>query len=42
MPTWPPPCLSQDPNVADVKPTNNHMEVSLKDGITDFSFIPNG
>jgi len=32
--------LSQNPGVADVRSTNSHMEVSLKDGITDFNFIP--
>src|SRR5450755_2139732 len=32
--------LSQEPGVADVRSVNGHMEVSLKDGITDYSFVP--
>src|SRR3954454_12353230 len=34
--------LAQDPNVVNVNPAQNngHMEVSLKDGVTDYSFIP--
>ena len=32
--------LSQDPNVTNVAANNGHMEVALKDGVTDYSFIP--
>jgi ABC-2 type transport system ATP-binding protein len=34
--------LAQDPNVVNVNPAQNngHIEVSLKDGVTDYSFIP--
>jgi len=32
--------LSQDPNVQEVSHNNGHLEVSLRDGITDFTFIP--
>jgi ABC-2 type transport system ATP-binding protein len=32
--------LSQDPNVLTVNPNNSHIEVSLKEGISDYSFIP--
>src|SRR6476661_5608079 len=32
--------LSQDPNVQEVGRNNGHLEVSLRDGITDFTFIP--
>jgi ABC-2 type transport system ATP-binding protein len=32
--------LSQDPNIVNVAPTNGYLQVSLKDGITDFSFVP--
>jgi ABC-2 type transport system ATP-binding protein len=32
--------LSQDPNVTNVAATNGHLEVSLKDGVNDYSFIP--
>ncbi|MEA2708276.1 MAG: type transport system ATP-binding protein [Phycisphaerales bacterium] len=32
--------LSQDPNVVNVAASNGHLEVSLKDGINDYTFIP--
>jgi ABC-2 type transport system ATP-binding protein len=32
--------LSQDPNVESVTNNNGHLEVSLKEGLTDYSFIP--
>ena len=32
--------LSQDPNVINVAAQNGHLEVSLKDGIQDYTFIP--
>ena len=32
--------LSQDPNIQEVSHNNGHLEVSLRDGITDFTFIP--
>ena len=32
--------LSQDPNVVNVAAQNGHLEVSLKDGIQDYTFIP--
>ncbi len=32
--------LSQDPNILSVAASNGFMEVSLKDGITDFTFVP--
>jgi ABC-2 type transport system ATP-binding protein len=32
--------LSQDPNVATVNANNGYMEVALKDGVNDFSFVP--
>jgi ABC-2 type transport system ATP-binding protein len=32
--------LSQDPNVESVNPSEGRMEVALKDGVTDFSFVP--
>src|SRR5687768_14613378 len=32
--------LSNDPNVETVNPTDTHIEVALKDGVTDYSFIP--
>src|SRR5213593_741389 len=32
--------LSQDPNVENVANNNGHMEVSLKDGVSDYTFIP--
>jgi ABC-2 type transport system ATP-binding protein len=31
--------LSQEPNIANVNASNGYMEVSLKDGINDYSFI---
>src|ERR1051325_642785 len=32
--------LSQDPNVVNVAASNGHLEVSLKDGVQDYTFIP--
>jgi ABC-2 type transport system ATP-binding protein len=32
--------LSQDPNVTNVAANNGHLEVSLKDGVSDYTFIP--
>ena len=32
--------LSQDPSILSVAPTNGVLQVSLKDGISDFSFVP--
>ena len=32
--------LSQDPNVVNVAANNGHLEVSLKDGVSDYTFIP--
>src|SRR5215203_2743645 len=32
--------LSQDPNVVNVAANNGHLEVSLKDGVNDYTFIP--
>src|SRR5258705_6512054 len=32
--------LSQDPNVENVAASNGHLEISLKEGIEDYSFIP--
>jgi len=32
--------LSQDPNVAEVVANNGYLQVSLKDGVADFSFVP--
>src|SRR3984885_806577 len=32
--------LSQDPHVENVAQNNAHLEISLKDGVTDFSFVP--
>ena len=32
--------LSQDPNVSEVVANNGYLQVSLKDGISDFSFVP--
>jgi len=32
--------LSQDPNVAEVVANNGYLQVSLKDGVNDFSFVP--
>ena len=31
--------LSQDPNIANVNANNGYMEVCLKDGIDDYSFV---
>ena len=32
--------LSQDPSVTNVAASNGHLEVSLKDGVEDYTFIP--
>jgi ABC-2 type transport system ATP-binding protein len=32
--------LSQDPNIAEVVANNGYLQVSLKDGVDDFSFVP--
>ena len=32
--------LAQNQNVMNVTPNNEHMEVSLRDGVTDYTFIP--
>jgi ABC-2 type transport system ATP-binding protein len=32
--------LSQDPNIENVAANNGYMEVSLKDGVKDWSFVP--
>jgi ABC-2 type transport system ATP-binding protein len=32
--------LSTDPNVANVSANNGYLEVALRDGVTDYSFIP--
>jgi ABC-2 type transport system ATP-binding protein len=32
--------LAQDPNVESVNPNEGRMEVALKEGVTDFSFVP--
>jgi len=32
--------LSQDPNVVNVAANNGHLEVALKDGVQDYTFIP--
>ena len=32
--------LSEDPGVVDVRSVNGHLEVAVKDGVTDFSFVP--
>src|SRR4030095_2365266 len=32
--------VRQDPNVTNVAASNGHLEVSLKDGINDYTFIP--
>src|SRR6266550_577857 len=32
--------LSQDPNVTNVAANNGHLEVALKDGVQDYTFIP--
>src|SRR5438552_8355090 len=32
--------LSQDPNVENVTPNNGQLEVALKTGVTDYTFIP--
>ena len=32
--------LSKEPDVAEVRPAAGYLEVALRDGVTDFSFIP--
>jgi ABC-2 type transport system ATP-binding protein len=32
--------LAQDPNVESANPNDGHIEVSLKDGVNDYSFVP--
>jgi ABC-2 type transport system ATP-binding protein len=32
--------LSEDPGVVDVRAVNGHLEVAVKDDVTDFSFVP--
>ena len=32
--------LSQDPNIQEVSHNNGHLEVSLRDGVNDYTFIP--
>jgi len=32
--------LAQDPNIENVSANNGYMEVSLKDGVEDYSFVP--
>ena len=32
--------LAQDPNIENVAQNNGHIEVSLKDGVNDYSFLP--
>ena len=32
--------LSQDPSVLNIAGNNSHLEISLKEGITDYTFIP--
>src|SRR5690606_13945279 len=32
--------LSQDPGIESIASKNGHMEVSLKDGVKDYTFIP--
>jgi ABC-2 type transport system ATP-binding protein len=32
--------LSQDPNIQEISHNNGHLEISLRDGITDYTFIP--
>jgi ABC-2 type transport system ATP-binding protein len=32
--------LSQDPNISNVAATNGFLQVSLNDGVTDFTFVP--
>jgi len=32
--------LGEDPNVESVNPLETYMEVALKDGVTDYSFVP--
>jgi ABC-2 type transport system ATP-binding protein len=32
--------LSQDPNIESIEEVNSHLEISLKDGVSDYTFIP--
>ena len=32
--------LAQDPNVESANPNENRIEVSLKEGVSDYSFVP--
>jgi ABC-2 type transport system ATP-binding protein len=32
--------LAQDPNVESANPNNGHLEIALKDGVNDYSFVP--
>lgn len=32
--------LTTDPNIENIAANNSHLEISLKDGVTDYSFIP--
>src|ERR1700744_6200809 len=32
--------LSQDPNIANISNNNGFMEISLRDGVTNYSFVP--
>ena len=32
--------LSQDPNIQEIARNNGFLEISLRDGITDYTFIP--
>jgi ABC-2 type transport system ATP-binding protein len=32
--------LSQDPNVVNVAANNGHLEVAIKEGVTDYTFVP--
>src|SRR4051812_8759043 len=32
--------LSQDPNISEVVANNGFLQVSLKDGVSDFTFVP--
>ncbi len=32
--------LSQDPNIENVAQNNGHIEIALKDGVEDYSFVP--
>jgi ABC-2 type transport system ATP-binding protein len=32
--------LSQDPNIETIEEVNSHLEISLRDGVNDYTFIP--